>query len=113
MRPPVLKPIGAPTLTARRRLCDERRRTVARGYDYAWRKASVFYLTLHPLCECDEHQGKDPRAAATCVDHILPIATHPHLRLEVSNFRAMAKRCHDQHTARTRGFGRAREAVQR
>jgi 5-methylcytosine-specific restriction protein A len=109
-RPPILKRPGVPSLTERRRDYDRRRRTVARGYDWQWRRAREFYLTSHVFCECDEHQGKDTGVLAEVVDHRIPIAKAPHLRLEPSNFVAMSKRCHDRHTARTHGLGRRGES---
>lgn len=80
--------------------------SVERGYDGAWYRLRHAYLLEHPFCECDEHRGK--LVPAHVVDHREPIATHPHLRLEWTNLRAMAKRCHDRHTALTQGFARKR-----
>ena|SRR5215813_10748538 len=98
-RPPVYVPPGAQTRRERDR---ERAGTHKRGYDHYWRQGSAFFLTMHPLCECDEHQGRDPTVPATVVDHIIPIRERPDLRMDPNNWRAMAKACHDAHTARTR-----------
>jgi 5-methylcytosine-specific restriction enzyme A len=64
------------------------------------------YLSEHPLCECDECKAKGLLTPANVVDHIQTVRDRPDLRLEWSNLRAMAKRCHDRHTARGQGFGR-------
>lgn len=79
-----------------------------RGYDYAWRQLRSRFLQANPLCQCDECTSAKRCLPATVVDHRIPIEERPDLRLEWSNLRAMAKACHDAHTARTRGFGRAR-----
>lgn len=89
---------------------DERRGSPsARGYDRAWQRARKIYLQQHPLCECDECKAGELRTTiAEVVDHRISIAERPDLRLEPSNLRAMAKRCHDRHTARTQGFAQTR-----
>lgn len=84
----------------RHRAYDKTRPTAAqRGYDHAWRKLRAEYIAAHPLCEID---GKP----ATDVDHIKPVATYPHLRLEWTNLRSLCHACHSRHTALTRGFAR-------
>jgi 5-methylcytosine-specific restriction protein A len=88
---------------------DERRGSAAsRGYDAVWRRLREHFLRRHPLCECEDCAGGDLRVTlAEVVDHVIPVAERPDLRLDPSNLRAMSKRCHDAHTARTRGYGRA------
>lgn len=106
VRPPIFKPPGTLSPEQRRRAYDqERTQQHARDYDHAWRRLRIEYLARFPFCQCDEHQGKDVRALAEVVDHRMPIATHPHLRLEWDNLRSMTKACHDAHTARTRPWG--------
>lgn len=86
----------------------ERESSAARGYDAEWRKLRAWQLLEHPLCQCDNcKEGALRLTPAEVVDHILPIAEHPELRLEPTNLRSMSKQCHDRHTARTRGWGRA------
>src|SRR5687767_15891070 len=109
MRPPIHRPAGYRTPKQRRDANDQRRgSSAARGYDSDWRKLSIEFRAQHPFCQCDEHKGADERVLSEVVDHIKPIATDPDLRLEWSNLRALAKRCHDRHTARTQGFARGR-----
>ncbi|MGV8832968.1 MAG: HNH endonuclease [Devosia sp.] len=92
---------------ARLQAYDKTRPTAAqRGYDGAWRKLRAAYIAAHPVCEIC---GKP----ATDVDHIQPIATHPHLRLEWTNLRALDHACHSRHTALTRGFARNAKRNQR
>lgn len=86
----------------------KQRRGTAADYDAAWRKLSKQKLAEDPLCECDDCKASGDHVAATVVDHIIPIAERPDLRLTWSNLRSMAKRHHDRHTARTVGYGRAR-----
>jgi 5-methylcytosine-specific restriction protein A len=105
--PPRHRPPGQPTreesLRRMRAAADKARPSLAgRGYDQDWAKLRARFLRDHPVCCCGCGE------VATVVDHIQPIRTHPHLRLQWSNLRAMAKVCHDQHTARTQGFGRSR-----
>ena len=93
-----------------RRKQDESRGNAAeRGYDATWRRLRLAFLAQHPICECDDCQaGKLRLTAATVVDHIVSIEERPDLRLDWSNLRAMAKRCHDRRTAKDQAFGRAR-----
>ena len=85
---------------------DNRGSAAARGYDATWRALRVQFLRQHPLCECDECKGAHTPDTAEVVDHIIPISERPDLRLVWTNLRAMSKRHHDAHTARTVGFGR-------
>lgn len=65
--------------------------TAQRGYDAAWQRVRLQVLREQPWCKCGQ-KAKD-------VDHLKPIATHPHLRLVRSNLIA---RCHACHSRRTR-----------
>jgi 5-methylcytosine-specific restriction protein A len=85
--------------------------TTQRGYDGTWQKLRLAFLAAHPLCECDDcGAGRIRLTPADVVDHIVPIAKRPDLRLDWSNLRAMAKACHDRHTARTQGFAQVGRA---
>lgn len=75
---------------------DARPTAEARGYDSKWRKLSKTYIAAHPLCQLNE-RCKHP-TLATEVDHILPIRTHPELRLVWSNLQSL---CHPCHVAKT------------
>ncbi len=89
---------------------DRERGTAAqRGYGHKWRLASKAFLAAHPLCECDECQAGAKRVTeAQVVDHIVRHRGNMALFWRRSNWRAMAKRCHDRKTAREDGaFGRA------
>lgn len=95
---------------AQRRRDHDRQRPSAhkRQYDADWQKLRKQKLAADPLCECDDCQAGVKRVTgANVVDHIEPIAERPELRLVWSNLRSMAKTCHDKHTAKTRGWGRA------
>jgi 5-methylcytosine-specific restriction enzyme A len=59
----------------------------ARGYDGEWEKARADFLAVYPSCRrCG--------AAATLVDHIVPIRKAPHRRLDRTNFMALCTPCH-------------------
>ena len=80
------------------RAYDRRRgKTAARGYDGTWRKLRLMVLREQPLCACGR--------VATEVDHIIPIAKAPELRLEMSNLQAMCKSCHSRKTNAEDGGG--------
>lgn len=65
----------------------------ARGYDARWRKVAKLALQRDMyLCPCG--------ALATEVDHVLPIDTHPHLRLSLDNLRSLCHSCHVRKTKR-------------
>lgn len=104
-RPPVHKPFparergrGAPVhRTAMRGGAN------VRGYTYRWQQARLAYLQLHPLCECDECTRTGRARAATVVDHVIPHRGDSRLFWDRSNWKAMAKPCHDAKTAREDG----------
>jgi 5-methylcytosine-specific restriction endonuclease McrA len=74
--------------------------TAARGYDGPWQRLRASYLRSHPAC-C----ARGCTRPATEVDHIRSVRTHPQLRLEPRNLRAMCKPCHSQRTAMDQGKG--------
>lgn len=82
----------------------ERRRTTAaeRGYDHRWRKVREFYISHNPLCE-DCLDAGIVNAAHLEVDHVIPIAVRPDLRLSTENLRT---RCRRHHTLKTLEDGR-------
>ena len=114
VRAPVHRPKNSkprPEAEAERKAqLDARRGSSAdRGYDAAWRRCRAAFLAAHPLCQCDDCKGGTIRTTpATVVDHIVAVADAPELRLDWSNLRAMAKRCHDRRTALDQGFARGR-----
>lgn len=77
----------------RRKRADSRPSAQARGYTYAWQKASKRFLLDNPTCaRC--------AADAQVVDHIQPHRGDPVLFWEYTNWQALCKRCHDRKTAR-------------
>jgi 5-methylcytosine-specific restriction protein A len=70
---------------------DRRRGTTAeRGYANGWPRVRAAKLAIDPVCQIRTHcQG----AAATEVDHIVPIEQAPYLRLEWSNLQSACKPC--------------------
>lgn len=78
-----------------------------RGYTSKWEEARKGFLAKHPRCECDAHRGLSSAPLATCVDHTKPHKGDKVLFWTRSNWRAMAKPCHDAKTAtEDGGFGR-------
>lgn len=58
-----------------------------------WRKLSLCFRKLNPLCaNCKEHGRITP---ARLVDHIKPLKTHPELATEWSNLRSLCQSCHN------------------
>lgn len=104
-RPPVHKPHAQRSEKQRRAEIDARRgSSSARGYDAVWRKLRKVYLIKNPLCVFCEEEGK--LTPATVVDHIVPIAQAPVLRLDPKNLRSLCKPHHDARTAKEQGFAR-------
>lgn len=74
-----------------------------RGYDRRWQVLRKWYLARHPLCESCLAVGKFV-ATFLEVDHVIPIAVRPDLRLAPSNLQTLCRRCHKRktdHDART------------
>ena len=87
---------------------DERRGTsTQRGYNGAWRKARMFYLAAHQLCECDECRAAGRATPSTVVDHIIPHRGNYELFWDSkNNWMAMSARCHNLKTVKEDGgFG--------
>lgn len=93
-------PIKIPILrTSKWKTPRRRSRDTDADYDSDWRKMRAAYLAEHPLCACpDCDEGRIRLRAANVVDHIVPISEGPSRRLDWTNLRSMAKRCHDRHT---------------
>lgn len=109
--PPRHRPHTQPQSTVERRAAYDklRQNANARGYDWQWRKVSHEKLTRDPLCEFERGHvvngvrvRKQCKRRATEVDHRVPIAERPDLRLVWSNLRSACRTCHAAHTARTR-----------
>lgn len=78
---------------------DARRQTsTERGYDNNWREASEDYRRQHPLCV--NHLLRGQTAASECVDHIIPIACCPSLKMEPDNWVALCWSCHSYKTSK-------------
>jgi 5-methylcytosine-specific restriction protein A len=70
-----------------------------RGYTYRWQKARAAFLREHPLCQCDDcGEGRKRVTPATVVDHTIPHRGDDGRFWDQSNWRAMAKECHDRKT---------------
>lgn len=103
------RPAGVATGAAAERQRDRWRGSAAsRGYDRTWQRLRLVVLAEEPLCRFCQQRGE--LVEATVIDHIVPIAVRPELRLDRSNLRALCKPCHDAHTGR-RGGGRDGEAA--
>lgn len=59
-----------------------------------WRRLSIYYRRLHPLCVQCELQGRV--TASQMVDHIKNTKQHPELFFEWSNLRALCNPCHNR-----------------
>jgi 5-methylcytosine-specific restriction protein A len=69
-----------------------------RGYDSDWRKLRTAKLSSYPLCEINTH-CRHP-TVATEVDHKVPIAERPELRLDFENLQSACHACHSAKTLR-------------
>jgi 5-methylcytosine-specific restriction enzyme A len=70
-----------------------------RGYTYRWQQESKAFLLEHPLCQCDDCRDGELRVTvATVVDHHIPHRGDMMVFWDRSNWRAMAKACHDRKT---------------
>ena len=79
---------------------DDKRGANQRGYTYRWQTERKRFLEQHPLCQCpDCDDGRLRVTLATVVDHATPHRGNAELFWDRSNWRAMAKRCHDKKTA--------------
>lgn len=76
-------------------------------YTYAWQKASKAFLRAHPLCQCPHcDEGRKRVTASAVVDHHVPHRGDPVLFWDRSNWRAMAKACHDSYKQTLEKSGR-------
>lgn len=73
-----------------------REKTATRGYDNEWRVLSEWKRNVDPICERCE------RMPADCVDHIIPIAIRPELRLARRNLQSLCNPCHAEKTSEDR-----------
>lgn len=100
-RPPVHRPAGWKPQQVRQeqlRALDQRRGSAAkRGYNEDWKRLRLQVLADEPLCRFCLEAGRVE--AATEVDHIVPIALRPDLRLSRPNLRALCQTCHRRLTA--------------
>lgn len=78
--------------------------------DRRWQRARLEFLAQYPLCrhcERDDHRI----TPSAVVDHVLPIATHPELAWEESNWQALCKRHHDSWKKQQEGWRGYHEGV--
>lgn len=68
-----------------------------RGYDAAWERLRAQVVAHHPVCSM-QGCGSTERLN---VDHIVPVRTAPHRRLDPTNLRVLCQSCHSAHTGRT------------
>lgn len=73
---------------------DYRASAPERGYDAAWAKLRNTYIARHPMCQFTGCQQP-----GEIVDHIKPIVTHPHLRLDMDNLQTLCRSHHGVKTA--------------
>jgi 5-methylcytosine-specific restriction enzyme A len=87
--------------------------STARQYTYRWQQASKTFLAKHPLCQCEDCQDGEKRVtAATVVDHHVPHRGDVRLFWDESNWRAMAKQCHDKKTQRETAEARGGKSLE-
>lgn len=90
--------------TANKRDADHIRGTAAeRGYDREWRKVRSQALQRDQyLCvSCRRNERVTP---AVDVDHIIPIAVAPELRLDPDNLQSLCRPCHRAKTERDKSL---------
>jgi 5-methylcytosine-specific restriction protein A len=84
-----------------------------RGWDIPWRRLRKIALARdHYICVlCLRNENNRPKPARD-VDHIIPVAKAPHLRLVLENLQSLCRSCHSKKTATEDGaFGNARRTV--
>src|SRR5688500_4877441 len=69
-------------------------------YNGTWKRLRLVVLAEQPLCTACFHEGKC--TIATELDHIIPVAKRPDLRLEPSNLSPLCASCHSRKTASER-----------
>lgn len=77
-----------------------------RGYDAAWRKLRIAVKERDQwLCVCSRCKAMGrikPVTKTDPVHHILPVETHPHLRLSMDNCESYSFKCHEVEEGRAR-----------
>ena len=72
----------------------------SRVYDRAWQRLRLSTIADQPLCRfCLDEGVMTPTDE---IDHIVPVAQRPDLRLDPSNLRGLCKSHHSRHTALSR-----------
>jgi 5-methylcytosine-specific restriction protein A len=94
-RPTYHKPYTLPEPAPRVRQPDTRATAPERGYDGAWAKLRKMYINRRPMCEWTGCQQP-----GEIVDHVQPVATHPHRRLDMTNLQTLCRSHHGVKTAR-------------
>jgi 5-methylcytosine-specific restriction protein A len=107
MRPPLYRPPWQPTAAQRRadwERASKRPDAVARGYDGAWARLRAEVLRDEPYCRMCAAEGV--MRDATLVDHVIPVAVRPDLRLNRANLQPLCDHHHLRKThAEMRGCG--------
>jgi 5-methylcytosine-specific restriction enzyme A len=93
------------TATRKASSVERSRDPLTRYNDAPWRRLRQAWLNAHPLCVACEAEGRV--TVAQVVDHLVAVVDDPSRRLDWSNLRSLCKSCHDRHTAKTRGWGKA------
>src|SRR5690606_28301072 len=89
-------------LRSQRATHDSARGTAAeRGYDWRWARYAKQFLARHPLCRVCQAAGRV--AAATEVDHIVPVqGAHDARFWDEANHQPLCRSCHAAKTAAER-----------
>jgi len=87
----------------RKQSYQHRESSKARGYGRDWQKVRDQYLEkVGWIAECKRCPirfkcgDKGRVITANTIHHIKPVTTHPHLRLDESNFLAVSRMCHER-----------------
>jgi 5-methylcytosine-specific restriction endonuclease McrA len=72
-------------------------------YDGQWRRLSKYIRDTNPFCVICQSQGFV--TASEVVDHIIPVAIRPDLRLDISNLRSCCSSCHNKVTRNFQLYG--------
>lgn len=73
-----------------------------RGYDAEWDRRTVGYRKRNPICvECDRD---DRVVTADVIDHKIPVALAPELRLDPRNWWSLCHECHNGFKRRMERF---------
>jgi 5-methylcytosine-specific restriction protein A len=69
-----------------------------------WKVFRLWFLARHPLCADPHgnHKRVGVQAAATEVDHIIPLGTYTGSGVDPANAQALCKGCHSKKTGRER-----------